>query len=259
MKFNIPLQISNFNKTEFIQLMSNTVDTIKASRLENIDLIRQMTEQVEADLVTLKSLHIQTRQQEVTNVFQEKLKIRKEDYSTLKTGIRFYKNSRDPQKKEAYTRLKTVLKPYKSVAIESVQEANALFGSLLKSLSSDECQADLQLLNLMESLHHLQESHQEVMALNLQRFQNASSQLLVNTGPIRKTIYKNYQNLYNYLVTIVSFDPSRPEKELLHSLNEIRQDFTMNRKKSKPAKNSEESTPNEISLSPDFTDPLEHN
>ena len=94
------------------------------------------------------------------------------------------------------------------------------------------------MLMLEEAVANLRDSQEKSYSLYLQRCQDTSTRVKIDSAKIRKNMFKDYSLLYNHLVNKVSYDANASEKVILQILNDIRQDFSeRNRQKNKVESN----------------------
>ena len=239
MKIRIPLYAQHLNQAEFIQLMSSTVDTLKQYRSSSNDpMVADLTQRLEDSLPLMKKSLKQKRGSELTKELKQALKIRNIDFSAFVGGLKLFQNARTVEKLKAYRLLQELVELYKTAPTANMQESSALMDSLLARLAQPPYSEAVTMLMLEEAVANLRDSQEKSYSLYLQRCQDTSTRVKIDSAKIRKNMFKDYSLLYNHLVNKVSYDANASEKVILQILNDIRQDFSeRNRQKNKVESN----------------------
>ncbi|WP_392453113.1 DUF6261 family protein [Streptococcus parasuis] len=239
MKIRIPLYAQHLNQAEFIQLMSSTVDTLKQYRSSSNDpMVADLTQRLEDSLPLMRESLKQKRGSDLTKELKQALKIRNIDFSAFVGGLKLFQNARTVEKLKAYRLLQELVELYKSAPTANMQESSALMDSLLARLAQPPYSEAVTMLMLEEAVANLRESQEKSYSLYLQRCQDTSTRVKIDSAKIRKNMFKDYSLLYNHLVNKVSYDANASEKVILQILNDIRQDFSeRNRQKNKVESN----------------------
>ena len=239
MKIRIPLYAQHLNQAEFIQLMSSTVDTLKQYRSSSNDpMVADLTQRLEDSLPLMKESLKQKRGSDLTKELKQALKIRNIDFSAFVGGLKLFQNARTVEKLKAYRLLQELVELYKSAPTANMQESSALMDSLLARLAQPPYSEAVTMLMLEEAVANLRDSQEKSYSLYLQRCQDTSTRVKIDSAKIRKNMFKDYSLLYNHLVNKVSYDANASEKVILQILNDIRQDFSeRNRQKNKVESN----------------------
>ena len=142
------------------------------------------------------------------------------------------------EKLKAYRLLQELVELYKTAPTANMQESSALMDSLLARLAQPPYSEAVTMLMLEEAVANLRESQEKSYSLYLQRSQDTSTRVKIDSAKIRKNMFKDYSLLYNHLVNKVSYNANASEKVILQILNDIRQDFSeRNRQKNKVESN----------------------
>ena len=239
MKIRIPLYAQHLNQAEFIQLMSSTVDTLKQYRSSsNNPMVADLTQRLEDSLPLMKKSLKQKRGSDLTKELKQALKIRNIDFSAFVGGLKLFQNARTVEKLKAYRLLQELVELYKTAPTANMQESSALMDSLLARLAQPPYSEAVTMLMLEEAVANLRDSQEKSYSLYLQRCQDTSTRVKIDSAKIRKNMFKDYSLLYNNLVNKVSYDANASEKVILQILNDIRQDFSeRNRQKNKVESN----------------------
>ena len=239
MKIRIPLYAQHLNQAEFVQLMSSTVDTLKQYRSSsNNPMVADLTQCLEDSLPLMKESLKQKRGSDLTKELKQALKIRNIDFSAFVGGLKLFQNARTVEKLKAYRLLQELVELYKTAPTANMQESSALMDSLLARLAQPPYSEAVTMLMLEEAVANLRESQEKSYSLYLQRCQDTSTRVKIDSAKIRKNMFKDYSLLYNHLVNKVSYDANASEKVILQILNDIRQDFSeRNRQKNKVESN----------------------
>ena len=239
MKIRIPLYAQHLNQAEFIQLMSSTVDTLKQYRSSSNDpMVADLTQRLEDSLPLMKESLKQKRGSDLTKELKQALKIRNIDFSAFVGGLKLFQNARTVEKLKAYRLLQELVELYKTAPTANMQESSALMDSLLARLAQPPYSEAVTMLMLEEAVANLRDSQEKSYSLYLQRCQDTSTRVKIDSAKIRKNMFKDYSLLYNHLVNKVSYDANASEKVILQILNDIRQDFSeRNRQKNKVESN----------------------
>lgn len=239
MKIRIPLYAQHLNQAEFVQLMSSTVDTLKQYRSSSNDpMVADLTQRLEDSLPLMKESLKQKRGSDLTKELKQALKIRNIDFSAFVGGLKLFQNARTVEKLKAYRLLQELVELYKSAPTANMQESSALMDSLLARLAQPPYSEAVTMLMLEEAVANLRDSQEKSYSLYLQRCQDTSTRVKIDSAKIRKNMFKDYSLLYNHLVNKVSYDANASEKVILQILNDIRQDFSeRNRQKNKVESN----------------------
>ena len=239
MKIRIPLYAQHLNQAEFVQLMSSTVDTLKQYRSSSNDpMVADLTQRLEDSLPLMKKSLKQKRGSELTKELKQALKIRNIDFSAFVGGLKLFQNARTVEKLKAYRLLQELVELYKTAPTANMQESSALMDSLLARLAQPPYSEAVTMLMLEEAVANLRDSQEKSYSLYLQRCQDTSTRVKIDSAKIRKNMFKDYSLLYNHLVNKVSYDAIASEKVILQILNDIRQDFSeRNRQKNKVESN----------------------
>lgn len=239
MKIRIPLYAQHLNQAEFIQLMSSTVDTLKQYRSSSNDpMVADLTQRLEDSLPLMKESLKQKRGSDLTKELKQALKIRNIDFSAFVGGLKLFQNARTVEKLKAYRLLQDLVELYKTAPTVNMQESSALMDSLLARLAQPPYSEAVTMLMLEEAVANLRDSQEKSYSLYLQRCQDTSTRVKIDSAKIRKNMFKDYSLLYNHLVNKVSYDANASEKVILQILNDIRQDFSeRNRQKNKVESN----------------------
>lgn len=240
MKIRIPLYAQHLNQAEFVQLMSSTVDTLKQYRSSSNDpMVADLTQRLEDSLPLMKESLKQKRGSDLTKELKQALKIRNIDFSAFVGGLKLFQNARTVEKLKAYRLLQELVELYKTAPTANMQESSALMDSLLARLAQPPYSEAVTMLMLEEAVANLRDSQEKSYSLYLQRCQDTSTRVKIDSAKIRKNMFKDYSLLYNHLVNKVSYDANASEKVNLQILNDIRQDFSeRNRQKNKVESNS---------------------
>ncbi|HFU3862429.1 TPA: DUF6261 family protein [Streptococcus suis] len=239
MKIRIPLYAQHLNQAEFVQLMSSTVDTLKQYRSSSNDpMVSDLTQRLEDSLPLMKESLKQKRGSDLTKELKQALKIRNIDFSAFVGGLKLFQNARTVEKLKAYRLLQELVELYKTAPTANMQESSALMDSLLARLAQPPYSEAVTMLMLEEAVANLRDSQEKSYSLYLQRCQDTSTRVKIDSAKIRKNMFKDYSLLYNHLVNKVSYDANASEKVILQILNDIRQDFSeRNRQKNKVESN----------------------
>ncbi|MGQ7334837.1 hypothetical protein KQ224_01905 [Streptococcus parasuis] len=239
MKIRIPLYAQHLNQAEFVQLMSSTVDTLKQYRSSsNNPMVADLTQRLEDSLPLMKKSLKQKRGSDLTKELKQALKIRNIDFSAFVGGLKLFQNARTVEKLKAYRLLQELVELYKTAPTANMQESSALMDSLLARLAQPPYSEAVTMLMLEEAVANLRDSQEKSYSLYLQRCQDTSTRVKIDSAKIRKNMFKDYSLLYNHLVNKVSYDANASEKVILQILNDIRQDFSeRNRQKNKVESN----------------------
>ena len=239
MKIRIPLYAQHLNQAEFVQLMSSTVDTLKQYRSSSNDpMVADLTQRLEDSLPLMKESLKQKRGSDLTKELKQALKIRNIDFSAFVGGLKLFQNARTVEKLKAYRLLQELVELYKTAPTANMQESSALMDSLLARLAQPPYSEAVTMLMLEEAVTNLRDSQEKSYSLYLQRCQDTSTRVKIDSAKIRKNMFKDYSLLYNHLVNKVSYDANASEKVILQILNDIRQDFSeRNRQKNKVESN----------------------
>ncbi|HEP1569629.1 TPA: hypothetical protein VB825_000057 [Streptococcus suis] len=239
MKIRIPLYAQHLNQAEFIQLMSSTVDTLKQYRSSSNDpMVADLTQRLEDSLPLMKESLKQKRGSDLTKELKQALKIRNIDFSAFVGGLKLFQNARTVEKLKAYRLLQELVELYKTAPTANMQESSALMDSLLARLAQPPYSEAVTMLMLEEVVANLRDSQEKSYSLYLQRCQDTSTRVKIDSAKIRKNMFKDYSLLYNHLVNKVSYNANASEKVILQILNDIRQDFSeRNRQKNKVESN----------------------
>lgn len=239
MKIRIPLYAQHLNQAEFVQLMSSTVDTLKQYRSSsNNPMVADLTQRLEDSLPLMKKSLKQKRESDLTKELKQALKIRNIDFSAFVGGLKLFQNARTVEKLKAYRLLQELVELYKTAPTANMQESSALMDSLLARLAQPPYSEAVTMLMLEEAVANLRDSQEKSYSLYLQRCQDTSTRVKIDSAKIRKNMFKDYSLLYNHLVNKVSYDANASEKVILQILNDIRQDFSeRNRQKNKVESN----------------------
>ncbi|MGQ7672175.1 DUF6261 family protein [Streptococcus suis] len=239
MKIRIPLYAQHLNQAEFVQLMSSTVDTLKQYRSSsNNPMVADLTQCLEDSLPLMKKSLKQKRGSDLTKELKQALKIRNIDFSAFVGGLKLFQNARTVEKLKAYRLLQELVELYKTAPTANMQESSALMDSLLARLAQPPYSEAVTMLMLEEAVANLRDSQEKSYSLYLQRCQDTSTRVKIDSAKIRKNMFKDYSLLYNHLVNKVSYDANASEKVILQILNDIRQDFSeRNRQKNKVESN----------------------
>lgn len=239
MKIRIPLYAQHLNQAEFVQLMSSTVDTLKQYRSPSNDpMVADLTQRLEDSLPLMKESLKQKRGSDLTKELKQALKIRNIDFSAFVGGLKLFQNARTVEKLKAYRLLQELVELYKTAPTANMQESSALMDSLLARLAQPPYSEAVTMLMLEEAVANLRDSQEKSYSLYLQRCQDTSTRVKIDSAKIRKNMFKDYSLLYNHLVNKVSYDANASEKVILQILNDIRQDFSeRNRQKNKVVSN----------------------
>ena len=239
MKIRIPLYAQHLNQAEFVQLMSSTVDTLKQYRSSsNNPMVADLTQRLEDSLPLMKKSLKQKRGSDLTKELKQALKIRNIDFSAFVGGLKLFQNARTVEKLKAYRLLQELVELYKTAPTANMQESSALMDSLLTRLAQPPYSEAVTMLMLEEAVANLRDSQEKSYSLYLQRCQDTSTRVKIDSAKIRKNMFKDYSLLYNHLVNKVSYDANASEKVILQILNDIRQDFSeRNRQKNKVESN----------------------
>lgn len=239
MKIRIPLYAQHLNQAEFIQLMSSTVDTLKQYRSSSNDpMVADLTQRLEDSLPLMRESLKQKRGSDLTKELKQALKIRNIDFSAFVGGLKLFQNARTVEKLKAYRLLQELVELYKTAPTANMQESSALMDSLLARLAQPPYSEAVTMLMLEEAVANLRDSQEKSYSLYLQRCQDTSTRVKIDSAKIRKNMFKDYSLLYNHLVNKVSYDANASEKVILQILNDIRQDFSeRNRQKNKVESN----------------------
>lgn len=239
MKIRIPLYAQHLNQAEFVQLMSSTVDTLKQYRSSSNDpMVADLTQRLEDSLPLMKESLKQKRGSDLTKELKQALKIRNIDFSAFVGGLKLFQNARTVEKLKACRLLQELVELYKSAPTANMQESSALMDSLLARLAQPPYSEAVTMLMLEEAVANLRDSQEKSYSLYLQRCQDTSTRVKIDSAKIRKNMFKDYSLLYNHLVNKVSYDANASEKVILQILNDIRQDFSeRNRQKNKVESN----------------------
>ncbi|MGW8381536.1 DUF6261 family protein [Streptococcus parasuis] len=239
MKIRIPLYAQHLNQAEFVQLMSSTVDTLKQYRSPSNDpMVADLTQRLEDSLPLMKESLKQKRGSDLTKELKQALKIRNIDFSAFVGGLKLFQNARTVEKLKAYRLLQELVELYKTAPTANMQESSALMDSLLARLAQPPYSEAVTMLMLEEAVANLRDSQEKSYSLYLQRCQDTSTRVKIDSAKIRKNMFKDYSLLYNHLVNKVSYDANASEKVILQILNDIRQDFSeRNRQKNKVESN----------------------
>ena len=239
MKIRIPLYAQHLNQAEFVQLMSSTVDTLKQYRSSsNNPMVADLTQRLEDSLPLMKESLKQKRGSDLTKELKQALKIRNIDFSAFVGGLKLFQNARTVEKLKAYRLLQELVELYKTAPTANMQESSALMDSLLTRLAQPPYSEAVTMLMLEEAVANLRDSQEKSYSLYLQRCQDTSTRVKIDSAKIRKNMFKDYSLLYNHLVNKVSYDANASEKVILQILNDIRQDFSeRNRQKNKVESN----------------------
>ncbi|HFU3827989.1 TPA: DUF6261 family protein [Streptococcus suis] len=239
MKIRIPLYAQHLNQAEFVQLMSSTVDTLKQYRSSSNDpMVADLTQRLEDSLPLMKESLKQKRGSDLTKELKQALKIRNIDFSAFVGGLKLFQNARTVEKLKAYRLLQELVELYKTAPTANMQESSALMDSLLARLAQPPYSEAVNMLMLEEAVANLRDSQEKSYSLYLQRCQDTSTRVKIDSAKIRKNMFKDYSLLYNHLVNKVSYDANASEKVILQILNDIRQDFSeRNRQKNKVESN----------------------
>ena len=239
MKIRIPLYAQHLNQAEFVQLMSSTVDTLKQYRSScNDPMVADLTQRLEDSLPLMKESLKQKRGSDLTKELKQAHKIRNIDFSAFVGGLKLFQNARTVEKLKAYRLLQELVELYKTAPTANMQESSALMDSLLARLAQPPYSEAVTMLMLEEAVANLRESQEKSYSLYLQRCQDTSTRVKIDSAKIRKNMFKDYSLLYNHLVNKVSYDANASEKVILQILNDIRQDFSeRNRQKNKVESN----------------------
>lgn len=239
MKIRIPLYAQHLNQAEFIQLMSSTVDTLKQYRSSSNDpMVADLTQRLEDSLPLMRESLKQKRGSDLTKELKQALKIRNIDFSAFVGGLKLFQNARTVEKLKAYRLLQELVELYKTAPTANMQESSALMDSLLARLAQPPYSEAVNMLMLEEAVANLRDSQKKSYSLYLQRCQDTSTRVKIDSAKIRKNMFKDYSLLYNHLVNKVSYDANASEKVILQILNDIRQDFSeRNRQKNKVESN----------------------
>ena len=245
MKIRIPLYAQHLNQAEFIQLMSSTVDTLKQYRSSSNDpMVADLTQRLEDSLPLMKESLKQKRGSDLTKELKQALKIRNIDFSAFVGGLKLFQNARTVEKLKAYRLLQELVELYKTAPTANMQESSALMDSLLARLAQPPYSEAVTMLMLEEAVANLRDSQEKSYSLYLQRCQDTSTRVKIDSAKIRKNMFKDYSLLYNHLVNKVSYDANASEKVILQILNDIRQDFSERNRQ----KNKVESNPSTIEI-----------
>ena len=239
MKIRIPLYAQHLNQAEFVQLMSSTVDTLKQYRSSSNDpMVADLTQRLEDSLPLMKESLKQKRGSDLTKELKQALKIRNIDFSAFVGGLKLFQNARTVEKLKAYRLLQELVELYKTAPTANMQESSALMDSLLARLAQPPYSEAVTMLMVEEAVANLRDSQEKSYSLYLQRCQDTSTRVKIDSAKIRKNMFKDYSLLYNHLVNKVSYDANASEKVILQILNDIRQDFSeRNRQKNKVESN----------------------
>ena len=239
MKIRIPLYAQHLNQAEFVQLMSSTVDTLKQYRSSsNNPMVADLTQRLEDSLPLMKKSLKQKRGSDLTKELKQAHKIRNIDFSAFVGGLKLFQNARTVEKLKAYRLLQELVELYKTAPTANMQESSALMDSLLARLAQPPYSEAVTMLMLEEAVANLRDSQEKSYSLYLQRCQDTSTRVKIDSAKIRKNMFKDYSLLYNHLVNKVSYDANASEKVILQILNDIRQDFSeRNRQKNKVESN----------------------
>jgi len=239
MKIRIPLYAQHLNQAEFVQLMSSTVDTLKQYRSPSNDpMVADLTQRLEDSLPLMRESLKQKRGSDLTKELKQALKIRNIDFSAFVGGLKLFQNARTVEKLKAYRLLQELVELYKTAPTANMQESSALMDSLLARLAQPPYSEAVTMLMLEEAVANLRDSQEKSYSLYLQRCQDTSTRVKIDSAKIRKNMFKDYSLLYNHLVNKVSYDANASEKVILQILNDIRQDFSeRNRQKNKVESN----------------------
>ncbi|HFI0510928.1 TPA: DUF6261 family protein [Streptococcus suis] len=239
MKIRIPLYAQHLNQAEFVQLMSSTVDTLKQYRSSSNDpMVADLTQCLEDSLPLMKESLKQKRGSDLTKELKQALKIRNIDFSAFVGGLKLFQNARTVEKLKAYRLLQELVELYKTAPTANMQESSALMDSLLARLAQPPYSEAVTMLMLEEAVANLRDSQEKSYSLYLQRCQDTSTRVKIDSAKIRKNMFKDYSLLYNHLVNKISYDANASEKVILQILNDIRQDFSeRNRQKNKVESN----------------------
>ena len=239
MKIRIPLYAQHLNQAEFVQLMISTVDTLKQYRSSSNDpMVADLTQRLEDSLPLMKESLKQKRGSDLTKELKQALKIRNIDFSAFVGGLKLFQNARTVEKLKAYRLLQELVELYKTAPTANMQESSALMDSLLTRLAQPPYSEAVTMLMLEEAVANLRDSQEKSYSLYLQRCQDTSTRVKIDSAKIRKNMFKDYSLLYNHLVNKVSYDANASEKVILQILNDIRQDFSeRNRQKNKVESN----------------------
>ena len=239
MKIRIPLYAQHLNQAEFVQLMSSTVDTLKQYRSSSNDpMVADLTQRLEDSLPLMKKSLKQKRGSDLTKELKQALKIRNIDFSAFVGGLKLFQNARTVEKLKAYRLLQELVELYKTAPTANMQESSALMDSLLARLAQPPYSEAVTMLMLEEAVANLRDSQEKSYSLYLQRCQDTSTRVKIDSAKIRKNMFKDYSLLYNHLVNKVSYNANASEKVILQILNDIRQDFSeRNRQKNKVESN----------------------
>lgn len=239
MKIRIPLYAQHLNQAEFVQLMSSTVDTLKQYRSScNDPMVADLTQRLEDSLPLMKESLKQKRGSDLTKELKQALKIRNIDFSAFVGGLKLFQNARTVEKLKAYRLLQELVELYKTAPTANMQESSALMDSLLARLAQPPYSEAVTMLMLEEAVANLRDSQEKSYSLYLQRCQDTSTRVKIDSAKIRKNMFKDYSLLYNHLVNKVSYNANASEKVILQILNDIRQDFSeRNRQKNKVESN----------------------
>jgi hypothetical protein len=201
-------------------------------------MVADLTQRLEDSLPLMKESLKQKRGSDLTKELKQALKIRNIDFSAFVGGLKLFQNARTVEKLKAYRLLQELVELYKTAPTANMQESSALMDSLLARLAQPPYSEAVTMLMLEEAVANLRDSQEKSYSLYLQRCQDTSTRVKIDSAKIRKNMFKDYSLLYNHLVNKVSYDANASEKVILQILNDIRQDFSeRNRQKNKVESN----------------------
>lgn len=234
MTTTVILAIEKLSLAGLTQLVKSSLDNLEQQEVTSADpIVSNLIERLKTNLPNLQASLKQKRGSQVTKDIIKAQKMRQDDFNALLNALRSYRKTRQAEKAVAYQELSTVTTTYKDLNRVNMEDSMALFASLLTKLEAEKLIQAAQTLGLTEFVANLKDSQSKLYQLYLQRSQEVTNKVSIDSRAVRQTITADYKLLYKHLTTKLTFNPNDADKIILQLLNDIRKDHADNVKRKK--------------------------
>lgn len=225
MKQSSQLQINRLTHAEFVQLVSQTLDSLEKKQSDYSDsLYDSLVARLKKKLPSLTSSLKDKTSSVNSKDIKDATSLRNGDITALCYAIKSHKKARTKEKLDAYQTLLEVINQYKHIKQGNAKTVSALVTSFLKRLALETNSQAIETLSLNDFVKNLQESQSALYNLYLNRA-HIKAEKTDTTAELRESMTIDYRTLYIYLQAKLFANPEDDCKTVITILDGIRKDF----------------------------------
>lgn len=220
-KFHLS-RLSHLSLGQFISSsLTNLQD--KGIDLTEDKIIQTLISKLQDSLPLYNDAVRQVKKTSLASQVREADKVRDRDLLALFSHLKAAQHSRNPEKQKAITQVMPQIQALQYMSKLSYEKQSSQIKHLLKILESPDNQTYLKVLVAEEYVSNLKQSQEDFYKLFLSHTRRAtiSPSTPIRDG-LRLQLESTYKTLYSHLTNLVYLEPNSHYKDILVSLNEIR-------------------------------------